>query len=60
MDMMSMKTIKEQILDGLEKRKKDLERQLVMAGDHELEYIIQDTNPRLDEVESLINWIKEF
>jgi hypothetical protein len=50
-------TIK-QIINGLEKRRKDLEQGLVLASQNDLFTVVDDLNPRLDEVISLIQWVR--
>lgn len=50
-------TIK-QIINGLEKRRKDLEQGLVLASQNDLFTVVDDLNPRLDEIISLIQWVR--
>jgi hypothetical protein len=54
--------IKEQVLNGLLKRKRDLLQtlHLTMNQENDFQYIIQDANIRLDEIESLIEWVKKL
>jgi hypothetical protein len=49
----------QKIINGLEKRRKDLEQTLVLASQNELFEVVNDVNPRLDEVISLIQWIRK-
>jgi flagellar biosynthesis/type III secretory pathway chaperone len=49
----------QKIINGLEKRRKDLEKTLVLASQNELFEVVNDVNPRLDEVISLIQWIRK-
>ena len=48
------------IFEGLEIRREQLEKQLIMAHDHDLGYIQDDTAARLDEIEGLIDWIRDL
>lgn len=54
--------IKQQLLNGLNKRKKDLLQQLTMANNQPelFPYLIQDINIRLDEIQSLIKWLEKL
>jgi hypothetical protein len=50
--------MKEKILTGLRHRIETLEKQRVIAFDADLEYILQDTESKLDELHSLEGWIE--
>lgn len=50
--------MKDKILKGIRHRINMLEQQYQMAYNAELEYIIRDTDSKLDELKSLENWIE--
>ncbi len=50
----------QKIINGLEKRRKDLEQTLVLASQNELFTVVDDVNPRLDEIIYLIQWIRKI
>lgn len=49
--------MKQKILKGIRHRIEKLEQQLDVAFDSELNYILQDTNSKLDELYTLEEWI---
>ena len=48
------------VLEGLELRRNALEKQMFLAHDNNLGYIEEDSCARLDEIESLIDWVKDL
>jgi len=52
--------MKNKILKGIRHRIETLERQLQMAYDADLGYVVQDTDSKLDELYSLEGWIEEL
>lgn len=52
--------MKAKILKGIRYRIETLEKQLQMAYDADLGYIIRDTDSKLDELYTLEEWINEL